>query len=142
MSLPASVNSTAHCHVVKTEIASLVLTTYLFLIALLLPPLDLFPTVEPQQQHAAQQANAPAAGTGGKKVDVADESQTRSKKNPDAPKRFKSAFMFFSIEKHKELREKLKDEEPWKKKVSQPWNGYVSCALKAADNRQMFPILP
>jgi hypothetical protein len=26
------------------------------------------------------------------------------KKAPEAPKRFKSAYMFFSIEKHKELR--------------------------------------
>lgn len=32
------------------------------------------------------------------------------KKAPDAPKRFKSAFIIFSAEKHKEIKEKLASE--------------------------------
>ena len=34
--------------------------------------------------------------------------QSKFKKAPEAPRRFTSAYIFFSSEKHKELREELK----------------------------------
>ncbi len=33
------------------------------------------------------------------------------KKSPEAPRRFKSAYMFFSTEKHKEIRKEMGDTE-------------------------------
>lgn len=36
--------------------------------------------------------------------------RTSYKKAPDAPRRFKSAYMFFSTAKHREIREQLKSE--------------------------------
>lgn len=33
------------------------------------------------------------------------------KKSPEAPRRFKSAYMFFSTEKHKEIRKEMGDKE-------------------------------
>jgi hypothetical protein len=33
------------------------------------------------------------------------------KKSPEAPRRFKSAYMFFSTEKHKEIRREMGDKE-------------------------------
>mmetsp|Transcript_8347 Transcript_8347/g.13065 ORF Transcript_8347/g.13065 Transcript_8347/m.13065 type:complete len:442 (-) Transcript_8347:1396-2721(-) len=54
------------------------------------------------------------------------------KKAPDAPRRFKSAFIFFSIEKHAEIRENLKNSGQKKtslqttnvaKMVSEAWKG-------------------
>lgn len=49
--------------------------------------------------HVAKQKSSD--GTAGKR------SKKKFKKAPDAPKRFKSSFMFFSIQKHKEIRDKL-----------------------------------
>lgn len=45
--------------------------------------------------------------------------RVKFKKAPDAPRRFKSSFMFFSTEKHKEIRKKL-EAEGKKEKVSYP----------------------
>jgi hypothetical protein len=33
------------------------------------------------------------------------------KKSPEAPRRFKSAYMFFSTEKHKEIRKEVEDKD-------------------------------
>jgi len=50
----------------------------------------------PPQVAAVHAAAAPATGKGG--------APARYKKAPDAPKRFKSAFIIFSAEKHKSIK--------------------------------------
>lgn len=44
-----------------------------------------------------------------KATPVSKRTLSKLKKAPDAPKRFKSAFIFFSTEKHKEIRSQLGD---------------------------------
>jgi hypothetical protein len=43
--------------------------------------------------------------------------QVKYKKAPQAPRRFKSSYMFFSTEKHKQIRKELSEEEGELKKV-------------------------
>lgn len=45
-----------------------------------------------------------------KKISRGPSSAKKYKKAPDAPRRFKSAFIFFSIEKHREIRENLEND--------------------------------
>jgi hypothetical protein len=51
----------------------------------------------------------------GKATPVSKRTIAKLKKAPDAPKRFKSAFIFFSTEKHKEIRSQLGDKGPAEK---------------------------
>jgi hypothetical protein len=53
---------------------------------------------------------AAAATTGGGRKAKNAGGVTRMKKAPDAPKRFKSAFIIFSAEKHREIKEALAKE--------------------------------
>ena len=40
---------------------------------------------------------------------MAKENQVKYKKAPQAPRRFKSSYMFFSTEKHKQIRQELSE---------------------------------
>jgi len=70
-----------------------------------------------------------AAGKKGDKGGL--KTATKYKKAPDAPKRFKSAFIIFSAERHKQIKKKLEDEgRPEKttdiaKLVSEAWKALV-----------------
>ena len=62
--------------------------------------------MQQQQQHQPEPAS-PAVASGGKHKPPFG---ARFKKAPDAPKRFKSAFIIFSAEKHREIKEKYATE--------------------------------
>jgi hypothetical protein len=48
--------------------------------------------------------------------------QVKYKKAPQAPRRFKSSYMFFSTAKHKQIRKELSEEKGELKKVGQRCN--------------------
>ena len=81
--------------------------------------MDQFSAMMPPQPPKPPAPVAAAAGKAG----------TRFKKAPDAPKRFKSAFIIFSAEKHKQIKEALALEGRTEKTtdiaklVSESWRG-------------------
>jgi hypothetical protein len=52
--------------------------------------------------------NKPISASGAKK---SSRETVKYKKSPEAPRRFKSAYMFFSTEKHKGIRKEMGDKE-------------------------------
>jgi len=69
------------------------------------------PTRSPLKIMEATEANValPDCKRSDKATPASKRTVAKLKKAPDAPKRFKSAFIFFSTEKHKEIRSQLGD---------------------------------
>eukprot|EP00540_Astrosyne_radiata_P002304 CAMPEP_0116855188 /NCGR_PEP_ID=MMETSP0418-20121206/19101_1 /TAXON_ID=1158023 /ORGANISM="Astrosyne radiata, Strain 13vi08-1A" /LENGTH=117 /DNA_ID=CAMNT_0004488217 /DNA_START=41 /DNA_END=391 /DNA_ORIENTATION=- len=61
---------------------------------------------EEAEAAAIDDADVPA-GSSGSGADQPKKKRTKYKKAPQAPRRFKSAYMFFSTTKHREIREQL-----------------------------------